>query len=367
MAEGSSHSQPGPYFYQMGGKTYASLPTKMLQGIQQCPHYEQMLKDCAAEGVQIPKNILAQDPRAQILTPQQYLKNVEGGNDASHVQPQPAEGNGSESWASRPDKVCNDGISQFPAAAQAGYTGTSEQKVSEIAIQTESCDTIYVTKDTLVVYTIAVVQNTQTLQFEQMQVALQTVQNHASIEMPLRAEHLMTAHFNLAILTDNTASKTAANAPTTETGVTDPGPSTFASEEETICKSPHPNSHTNKRDKPPQLTGAVVPTCRGEPDPVRGIQVGYKSDNSWDFSDAGEQDCSQRHNITALVAYNSWRNRLNRGRSQSCGQGNNITVWGGNAPHPWSWQNQPYGHQTRSQQALWAHAYHKWQRRHDLP
>ena len=38
-----------------------------------------MLKDCAAEGVQIPKNILAQDPRAHILTPQQYLKNVEAG------------------------------------------------------------------------------------------------------------------------------------------------------------------------------------------------------------------------------------------------------------------------------------------------
>ena len=79
MAEGSGHGQLGPYFYQMGGKTYASLLTEMLQGIKQCPHYEQMLKDCAAEGVQIPKNILAQDPKAHILTPQQYLKNVEEG------------------------------------------------------------------------------------------------------------------------------------------------------------------------------------------------------------------------------------------------------------------------------------------------
>ena len=79
MAEGSKHSQPGPYFYQVGGKTYASLPIEILQGIQQCPHNEQMLKDCAAEGVQIPKNILAQDPRAHILTPQQDLQNVEAG------------------------------------------------------------------------------------------------------------------------------------------------------------------------------------------------------------------------------------------------------------------------------------------------
>ena len=43
------------------------------------PSYEQMLKDCTAQGVQIPPNILAQDPRAHILTPQQYLKNVKAG------------------------------------------------------------------------------------------------------------------------------------------------------------------------------------------------------------------------------------------------------------------------------------------------
>ena len=79
MAEGSSHGLPGPYFYQAGGKTYASLLTELLQGIKQCPHYEQMLKDAATKGVQIPENIFAQDPKAHILTPQQYLKNVEEG------------------------------------------------------------------------------------------------------------------------------------------------------------------------------------------------------------------------------------------------------------------------------------------------
>ena len=147
-------------------------------------------------------------------------------------------------------------------------------------IQTESCDTIYITKDTLVAYTIAVVQNTQTLQFEQMQVALQTAQNHTSIEMPLKTEHLMTSHFNLATLTDNTASHTAGNASTTETGITEPGPSTFVSEEETICKYPHPNSHTTTHDRTTQPTGAVFPTCRGEPRLVTGIPAGYKSDNS---------------------------------------------------------------------------------------
>ena len=210
-------------------------------------------------------------------------------------------------------------------------------------IQTESCDTIYVTKDTLVAYTIVIVQNTQTLQLDQMQVTLQTAQNHASIETPLKAEQLMTTHFNLAILTDNIASNRVVDAPASETSVPDPRPSALASKEETICKAPYPNSHANKCDRSVQLTSTVLPTYRAEPGPVRGIPVGYESDNSWDFSDAGEQDCSNQHNIMPLLAYTSWRGRPNRGQEQNYGQGNNIAVRGGNAPHPRPWQNQPYG------------------------
>ena len=174
-----------------------------------------------------------------------------------------------------------------------------------------------------------------------MQVVLQTVQNHASIKTPLRAEHLMTAQFNLAILTDNTASNLTVNAQTTETGVTNPGPSTSASEQETACKNPYRNSSAAKRNKTAQLTGAVFPTCRGEPSLVRGIPVGYKSDNSWDcHSNTGEQDCSHNSNITPLVAYTSWRGRPNRGRGQNYGPGGSIAVRGSNAPH--LWPNQPY-------------------------
>ena len=79
MAKGHSSNPPGPYFYQEEGKTFASLPLEMIQKIQQCPYFEKMKKDCAAEGIELPKDILAQDPRTHILTPQQYLKNVEAG------------------------------------------------------------------------------------------------------------------------------------------------------------------------------------------------------------------------------------------------------------------------------------------------
>ena len=75
----SSRDPTGPYFYQEGGKTYASLPLGMIQGIEQSPLFAKMQKDCEAEGIQIPRNIMAKDPRAHILTPQEYLKKVVDG------------------------------------------------------------------------------------------------------------------------------------------------------------------------------------------------------------------------------------------------------------------------------------------------
>ena len=78
MAEGPKDPQ-GPFFYQEGGKTYASLPMGMLQNIQKSPLFEKMQKDCKAEGIKLPKNIVAKDPITHVLTPQEYLRNVEAG------------------------------------------------------------------------------------------------------------------------------------------------------------------------------------------------------------------------------------------------------------------------------------------------
>ena len=77
-------------------------------------------------------------------------------------------------------------------------------QVTNVALQTDTCDTLYVSKNTLTAYTIAIVQNTQALQYDQMHVVLQTARNQAFLEMPLRAEELMTAHFNLAVLSNET-------------------------------------------------------------------------------------------------------------------------------------------------------------------
>ena len=81
---------------------------------------------------------------------------------------------------------------------------TTKTQVTHVALQTDSCDTLYITKNALTAYTIAIVQNAQALQYDQMHVALQTARNQASLETPLRAEELMTAHFNLAVLSNET-------------------------------------------------------------------------------------------------------------------------------------------------------------------
>ena len=61
------------------GKTYACLPLGMIQDIQKSSLFEKMQKDCKAEGIELPKNIMAKDPRTHVLMPQEYLRNVEAG------------------------------------------------------------------------------------------------------------------------------------------------------------------------------------------------------------------------------------------------------------------------------------------------
>ena len=78
MVNGQNNPQ-GPYLYREGGKIYASLPTKMLEGIQQSELYEKMKKDCKVEGIEIQQNIMAQDPITHVLTPQEYMKNLADG------------------------------------------------------------------------------------------------------------------------------------------------------------------------------------------------------------------------------------------------------------------------------------------------
>ena len=78
MAQGSNNP-PDPFLYQEDGKTYASLPAEMLKNIQSSHLYEKMQKDCQAEGIELLKTIMAKDPVAHMVTPQEYLQKVAAG------------------------------------------------------------------------------------------------------------------------------------------------------------------------------------------------------------------------------------------------------------------------------------------------
>ena len=219
-------------------------------------------------------------------------------------------------------------------------------------------------------YTIAVVQNSQTLQYDQMHVALQTAQNQASLETLLRAKQLMTAHFNLAVLSNETKTNETIDAQKPETTTVDAAPSTSTADEETYVKIPSRHNSANRNPKRVHPTGAVIPTCRREYGLVNGIPVGYETDDSWDqdsLTHELEHAHTHTHNIVPLLALRTWTNHPNRGWGQLQRQNNNINVRSGNAPYPRPWEGQPYGWCTRSQQALHARAYHKWQRRYQVP
>ena len=238
-------------------------------------------------------------------------------------------------------------------------------QVTSVALQTDSCNTLYITKNTLTAYTIAIVQNAQALQYDQMHAALQMTRNQASLETPLRAEELMTAHFNLVVLSNETDITKMPDAQKPEATTLDADPSTSTTDEQTYIKIPSRHYAANCDSKKQHPTGAVTPTCRRDYGLVNGIPAGYKTDDSWD-NDSHTHEHTHTHNIVPLLTLCTWNNCLHRGREQPYRQNHNINIRTGNAPYSRPWDNQPYGRRTRSQQALRVRAYHKLQRRYPI-
>ena len=190
-------------------------------------------------------------------------------SNATNGQPSDDERTGGEE---RPNENLNDGVQ--------GHRAPKTQ-VSHVALQTDTCDMLYVMKNTLTTYTIAIVQNSQALQYDQMDTALQRARNQASLETPLRAEELLTAHFNLAVLEDQIDVNKSPYAQKSTDTTQDAEPSASAPDKQTYLKIPsrYAENSASRRSHP---TGAVAPTCRREYGPVNGIPAGYESDDSWD-------------------------------------------------------------------------------------
>ena len=191
---------------------------------------------------------------------------------------------------------------------------------------------LYIMKNTLTAYTIAIVQNSQVLQYEQMHTALQAARNEASLETPIRAEELLTAHFNLAVLEDQKGPDTNPDAQKFADTTQDAEPSASAPDDQTYVKIP---SHyvDNSATRRPHPTGTVAPTRRCEYRLVNAIPAGYESDDSWD-NISHSHEHTHTHNIVPLLTLRPWRNSPHRGREQQQPRkNNNSTVRTGHAPY----------------------------------
>ena len=182
---------------------------------------------------------------------------------------------------------------------------------------------LYVTKNTLTAYTIAIVQKFTSAAIDQMHTALQTARNQASLETPLRAEELLTAHFNLAILEDQKDTDTSPDAQKSTDTTQDAEPSASAPDDQTYVKIPSRYAE-HSATRRPHPTGAVAPTCRCEYGLVNGIPAGYESDDSWDnLSHTHEHTHTQ--NIVTLLTLRPWQNSPHRGHEQQQPRHNNNT------------------------------------------
>ena len=147
---------------------------------------------------------MAKDPVTHVLTPQEYLQKVAAGTMPPMNNHQMMKEMAENTTMNNQTKFLMMVFREYRAPDAAYNSTTTKTQVTHVSLQTDSCDTLYVSKNTLTAYTIVIVQNAQALQHDQMHVALQTARNQAFLEMPIQVEELMTAHFNLAVLSNET-------------------------------------------------------------------------------------------------------------------------------------------------------------------
>ena len=199
-----------------------------------------------------------------------------------------------------------------------------------------------------------------------MHAALQSACNQSSLETPLKAEELLSAHFNLAVLEDQTIKHTIPDAEKSPDNMQNADPSTSAPDDQTYVKIPSRYAE-NSATRRPHPTGAVAPTCRCEYGLVNAIPAGYESDDSWDNVSHTHGPYTHAQHSAVTYTMSVGENSPRRAPEQQQFRQQNITnVRSGNAPYSRLWDSQPYGRRTRSQQALRARAYRKVQRRYPL-
>ena len=228
------------------GKTYALLPAENDEEHSVEPFVRENAKRLQGRGNRHTKDNDGQRPRGPHDDSAGVL--AEGGR-WSNAENEQSRNDGRTSSQERSDPTTHDGISG---------RRDPEKQVSDVALQTDTCDTLYVTKNTLTAFTIAIMQNSQALQYDQMHAALQSAHNQSSFETPLKAEELLSAHFNLAVLEDQTIKHTIPDAERSPDNTQNTEPSTSAPDDQTYVKilSRYAENSATRRTHP---TGAVGP------------------------------------------------------------------------------------------------------------
>ena len=255
------------------------------------------------------------------------------------------------------------GISGLREATTTANPGPITLTVNSLA-QTDNADTFVVSKDTLIAYTIVVIQQTQDYHFGQMSIVFQTAHNKSALETLSRAQELASEHFNIALLTDKTRSDSSPHAEA-NTSLPTVDPTSTSSTQETVPKTVEQHfKHPNSKSQP---TGIVPPTCQPDPGVFDGIPAGYETDDSWGcyspHADPEEQTPDVEEELLPFLTLRAWRQNPQRGtlRGRPRGRGgiNNhrqhnqsIPVRDGYVQPPRPWESRPYGRRTRSQRAL---------------
>ena len=120
----------------------------------------------------------------------------------------------------------------------------------------------------------------------------------------------MSAHFNLAVLEDQTIKHTIPDAEKSPDNIQNTEPSTSMPDDQTYVKIPsrYAENNATRRMHP---TGAVTPTCRRDFGLVNAIPAGYESDDSWDNLSHNHEH-THTHNIVPLLTLRPWRNSPRR-------------------------------------------------------
>ena len=117
----------------------------------------------SSEGVPVPHHLLAKDPQAHLMSPQEYVNKVQEKQNTTNEQ-SPCHGRtGIQDESTTAEPTTRDNAARIQGLSEATPSpspGPAKTETIDTGAQTDDTEHFYVSKDNILAYTIAVVQNT---------------------------------------------------------------------------------------------------------------------------------------------------------------------------------------------------------------